>query len=51
LFFPVVGVGIGLKNLVSPKQISCIVKSTVGTEEDYQKFVFVFEDGQWKWNG
>lgn len=35
----------------APNQISVIVKSTAGTEEDFQRFVFVFEDGQWKWNG
>ena len=35
----------------APNQISAIVKSTAGTEEDFQRFVFVFEDGQWKWDG
>ncbi|HET9661400.1 MAG TPA: hypothetical protein VFP05_13775 [Thermomicrobiales bacterium] len=48
---PIVWERSGDITIEAPNQISCIVKSTVGTEEDYQKFVFVFEDGQWKWNG
>ncbi len=38
-------------SLEAPNRLSTIVKSTVGTEEDFQRFTFVFEDGQWKWNG
>lgn len=37
--------------LEAPNRISAIVKSTTGTQEDFQRFTFVFEDGQWKWNG
>jgi hypothetical protein len=48
---PIVWERSGDITIEAPNQISCIVKSTVGTEEDYQKFVFVFEDGEWKWNG
>lgn len=35
----------------APNRISAVVKSTAGAEEDFQRFVFVFEDGQWKWDG
>ena len=38
-------------SIVAPNQITAPVKSTVGTEQDFQTFIFVFEDGQWKWNG
>lgn len=48
---PIVWERSGEITIEAPNQISCIVKSTVGTEEDFQRFVFVFEDGQWKWNG
>lgn len=48
---PIVWERSGDITLEAPNQLSAIVKSTVGTEEDFQRFVFVFEDGQWKWNG
>jgi hypothetical protein len=32
-------------------QVSAIVRSTVGIEEDFQRFLFVFEDGEWRWDG
>ncbi len=38
-------------SIVAPNQITAPVKSTAGTEQDFQTFIFVFEDGQWKWNG
>ncbi len=38
-------------SIVTPNQITAPVKSTVGTEQDFQNFIFIFEDGQWKWNG
>lgn len=34
-----------------PNQVSAIVRSTVGPEEDFQRFLFVFEDGEWRWDG
>ena len=48
---PIVWERAGELTILAPNQISAPVKSTVGTEEDFQTFVFIFEDGQWKWNG
>lgn len=48
---PIVWERAGEITIVAPNQITAPVKSTVGTEQDFQTFVFVFEDGQWKWNG
>lgn len=48
---PIVWERSGDIKIVTPSQISATVKSTSGTEDDYQTFVFIFEDGQWKWNG
>ncbi|MCC6674762.1 MAG: hypothetical protein IT339_06170, partial [Thermomicrobiales bacterium] len=48
---PIVWERSGDISLEAPNRLSTIVKSTVGTEEDFQRFTFVFEDGQWKWNG
>lgn len=48
---PIVWERSGDITIEAPNQISTTVKSTSGTEEDYQTFVFIFEDGQWKWNG
>ncbi len=35
----------------APNRISTMVQSTSGTQQDFQRFVFVFEDGQWRWDG
>lgn len=48
---PIVWERSGEITIEAPNRISAIVKSTVGTEEDFQRFVFIFEDGQWKWDG
>ncbi len=48
---PIVWERAGELTIVAPNQITAPVQSTVGTEQDFQTFVFVFEDGQWKWNG
>ncbi len=48
---PIVWERSGDISLEAPNRLSTVVKSTVGTEEDFQRFTFVFEDGQWKWNG
>ncbi|MCO5220225.1 MAG: hypothetical protein M9947_01425 [Thermomicrobiales bacterium] len=48
---PIVWERAGEITLVAPNQISATVRSTVGTEQDFQNFMFIFEDGQWKWNG
>jgi hypothetical protein len=48
---PVVWERAGEITIIAPNQISAPVKSTTGTQEDFQTFIFVFEDGQWKWNG
>lgn len=48
---PIVWERAGEITILAPNQISAPVKSTVGTEEDFQTFIFIFEDGEWKWNG
>ena len=48
---PIVWERAGELTILAPNQITAPVKSTVGTEQDFQTFVFTFEDGQWKWNG
>jgi hypothetical protein len=48
---PIVWERAGELTILAPNQISAPVKSTVGTEQDFQTFIFIFEDGQWKWNG
>jgi hypothetical protein len=48
---PIVWERSGDVTIEAPNQLSAIVKSTVGTEEDFQRFIFVFEDGEWKWDG
>jgi hypothetical protein len=48
---PIVWERSGDVTIEAPNQLSAIVKSTVGTEEDFQRFIFIFEDGKWKWNG
>jgi hypothetical protein len=48
---PIVWERAGELTIVAPNQITAPVKSTVGTEQDFQTFIFIFEDGQWKWNG
>ncbi|MEZ4499372.1 MAG: hypothetical protein R2839_04720 [Thermomicrobiales bacterium] len=30
---------------------SAIVRTTVDQEQDYQRFLFVLEDGRWLWDG
>ena len=30
--------------------VSAIVRSTIGTEEDFQRFGFILENGEWRWN-
>lgn len=48
---PIVWERAGAISITAPNEITAPVKSTVGTEQDFQTFVFIFEDGQWKWNG
>ena len=48
---PILWERVGEISIVAPNQITAPVKSTVGTEQDFQTFIFIFEDGQWKWNG
>lgn len=48
---PIIWERAGELTILAPNQISAPVKSTTGTEQDFQTFIFVFEDGQWKWNG
>jgi hypothetical protein len=48
---PIVWERAGEITIVAPNEITAPVKSTVGTEQDFQTFVFIFEDGEWKWNG
>jgi hypothetical protein len=48
---PIVWERAGDIDVESATQVSAIVRSTVGTEEDFQRFVFILEDGEWKWNG
>lgn len=48
---PIVWERAGDITIEAPNKLSAVVKSTVGTEEDFQQFVFVFEDGRWKWDG
>jgi len=48
---PIVWERAGELTIVAPNQITAPVQSTVGTEQDFQTLVFIFEDGQWKWNG
>jgi hypothetical protein len=48
---PIVWERSGDVTIEAPNQLSAIVKSTVGTEEDFQRFIFIFEDGEWKWDG
>jgi hypothetical protein len=35
----------------SETQVSAIVRSTVAQEQDFQRFLFTLEDGEWRWDG
>jgi len=35
----------------STTQVSAIVRSTVALEQDFQRFLFVIEDDEWRWDG
>ncbi|CAN5718717.1 hypothetical protein BH24CHL4_BH24CHL4_16210 [soil metagenome] len=35
----------------NPTQVSAIVRTTVALEQDFQRFLFVLEDDEWRWDG
>lgn len=37
--------------LESETQVSAIVRTTVALEQDFQRFLFTLEDGEWRWDG
>lgn len=48
---PIVWERAGDVEIDSPTTASAIVRTTVDQEQDFQRFLFVFEDGQWRWDG
>lgn len=48
---PIIWERAGAVELDSASSASAIVRTTVDTEQDFQRFMFVLEDGQWRWDG
>lgn len=48
---PIVWSRSGDIDVESETSVSTIVKTTTGPEEDFVRFSFVLEDGEWRWNG
>ncbi len=48
---PIVWERAGELDVESATRVTAIVRATVGMEQDFQRFVFVFEDGEWRWDG
>jgi hypothetical protein len=38
-------------DIESPTRVTAIVRSTIALEQDFQRFAFVLEDGEWRWDG
>ena len=47
---PIVWERAGDLSIDSDTSVSAIVRSTIGTEEDFQRFGFILENGEWRWN-
>ena len=48
---PIIWERAGDVEVESATNAAAIVRSTVDQEQDFQRFLFVFEDGEWKWDG
>ena len=48
---PIVWERAGDLDIDSDSEVSALVRSTVGQEDDFQRFSFVLEDDEWRWNG
>ncbi len=48
---PIIWERAGEVELDSAIAASAIVRTTVDTEQDFQRFLFVLEDGEWRWDG
>ncbi len=48
---PIVWERAGDVEIDSPTTASAIVRTTVDQEQDFQRFLFVLEDGRWLWDG
>lgn len=48
---PIVWERAGELDVESSTRVTAIVRATVGLEQDFQRFIFVFEDGEWRWDG
>ncbi|MCC6944570.1 MAG: hypothetical protein IT335_08325 [Thermomicrobiales bacterium] len=48
---PIIWERAGAVEVESPTTASAIVRTTVDQEQDFQRFAFVLEDGEWRWDG
>jgi hypothetical protein len=46
---PIVWERAGDVEVETETRVSAIVRSTVAQEQDFQRFVFILEDGEWRW--
>ena len=48
---PIIWERAGDVEIESSENAAAIVRTTVDQEQDFQRFLFVLEDGEWKWDG